>query len=87
MRANWNARLRTRSKQRARYTRTNVEMAKSLLELGRYGDAIAILEPALRGSLEASNLYVTHTEIRAPTKDATGITVPGGVSSFQIAFM
>jgi predicted Zn-dependent protease len=40
-------------------------MAKSLLKLGRYGDAIAILEPALRGSLEASNLYVTHTEIRA----------------------
>jgi DNA-binding SARP family transcriptional activator/TolB-like protein len=47
------------------YTRTNVEMAKSLLKLGRYGDAIVILEPALRGSLEASNLYVTHTEIRA----------------------
>jgi DNA-binding SARP family transcriptional activator len=46
------------------YTRTNVEMAKSLLRLGRYGDGIAILEPALRGSLEASNLYVTHSEIR-----------------------
>jgi predicted Zn-dependent protease len=47
------------------YTRTNVEMAKSLLKLGRYGEAIAILEPALRGSLEASNLYATHTEIHA----------------------
>jgi len=48
----------------AGYTRTNVEMAKALLRLGRYAEAIAILEPALRGSLEASNLYVTHPEIR-----------------------
>jgi DNA-binding SARP family transcriptional activator/tetratricopeptide (TPR) repeat protein len=48
----------------AGYTRTNVEMAKSLLRLGRYAEAIAILEPALRGSLEASNLYVTYPEIR-----------------------
>ena len=47
------------------YTRTNVEMAKSLLKLGQYRDAIAILEPALRGSLEASNLYATHAEIHA----------------------
>jgi tetratricopeptide (TPR) repeat protein len=48
----------------AGYTRTNVEMAKALLRLGRYAEAIAILEPALRGSLEASNLYVTYPEIR-----------------------
>lgn len=48
----------------AGYTRTNVEMAKALLRLGRYAEAIAILEPALRGSLEASNLYVTFPEIR-----------------------
>lgn len=46
------------------YTRTNVEMAKALIRLGRYADAVAILEPALRGSLEASNLYVTYPEIR-----------------------
>jgi tetratricopeptide (TPR) repeat protein len=32
------------------YTRTNVEMAKALIRLGRYADAVAILEPALRGS-------------------------------------
>jgi len=48
----------------AGYTRTNVEMAKSLLRLGRYAEAISILEPAMRGSLEASNLYVTYPEIR-----------------------
>jgi DNA-binding SARP family transcriptional activator/tetratricopeptide (TPR) repeat protein len=46
------------------YTRTNVEMAKSLIRLGRYSEAIEILEPALRGSLEASNLYATYPEIR-----------------------
>jgi tetratricopeptide (TPR) repeat protein len=46
------------------YTRTNVEIAKALIRLGRYDDAVAILEPALRGSLEASNLYVTYPEVR-----------------------
>jgi DNA-binding SARP family transcriptional activator/tetratricopeptide (TPR) repeat protein/TolB-like protein len=48
----------------AGYTRTNVEMARALLRLGRYAEAISVLEPALRGSLEASNLYVTYPEIR-----------------------
>ena len=48
----------------AGYTRTNVEMAKSLIRLGRYAEAISILEPAMRGSLEASNLYATFAEIR-----------------------
>jgi len=46
------------------YTRTNVEMARALLRLGQYTDAIAALEPALRGSLEAANLYATHAEVR-----------------------
>jgi DNA-binding SARP family transcriptional activator/TolB-like protein len=46
------------------YTRTNVEMAKSLIRLGQYADATAVLNAALRGSLEAANLYVTHSEIR-----------------------
>jgi tetratricopeptide (TPR) repeat protein len=46
------------------YTRTNVEMAKALMRLGRYADAVAILEPALRGAIEAANLYVTHPEVR-----------------------
>jgi len=48
----------------AGYTRTNVEMAKSLIRLGRYAEAVSILEPAMRGPLEASNLYVTFPEIR-----------------------
>jgi DNA-binding SARP family transcriptional activator/TolB-like protein len=46
------------------YARTNVELGKALLRLGRNEDAIAILEASLRGSLEAQNLYATHTEIR-----------------------
>ena len=46
------------------YTRTNVEMARALIRLGRYADAIAVLQPALRGSVEAANLYATHSEIR-----------------------
>jgi hypothetical protein len=40
-------------------------MARSLLALGRPREAAAILQPALRGVLEASNLYVTHTELHA----------------------
>ncbi len=45
------------------YTRTNLELGRTLLGLGRPQEAIAILAPALRGALEASNLYVTHTEL------------------------
>ena len=52
------------------YTRTNVEMGKALIRLGRYAEAISILEAALRGSLEAANLYVTHTEVRQVLADA-----------------
>ncbi|CAN5680164.1 hypothetical protein BH23GEM3_BH23GEM3_06940 [soil metagenome] len=33
------------------------------MRLGRPAEAVAILRPALRGGLEASNLYVTHTEL------------------------
>jgi tetratricopeptide (TPR) repeat protein len=45
------------------YTRINLEMARSLMELQRYGEAIAILQPALRGGVDGSNTYVTHTEL------------------------
>lgn len=45
------------------YTRTNVAMARSLLRLGRPADAVAVLQPALRGDLEASNFYVTRTDL------------------------
>ncbi|MFP5355129.1 MAG: tetratricopeptide repeat protein [Gemmatimonadota bacterium] len=45
------------------FTRVNLEMARALLRLGRYAEAVAALQPALRGELDASNLYVTRTEL------------------------
>jgi hypothetical protein len=47
------------------YTRTNVELAATLLALGRAREAVAILQPAFRGPLEASNIFVTRTELHA----------------------
>ena len=45
------------------YTRTNLELGRVLLALGKPREAVAILQPALRGPVDASNLYVTRTEI------------------------
>jgi DNA-binding SARP family transcriptional activator/tetratricopeptide (TPR) repeat protein len=45
------------------HTRTNLELARTLLRLGRPAEAIPILQAAFRGPLEASNMYVTHTDL------------------------
>jgi len=45
------------------YTRTNYELARAFMRLNRPADAVAALQPALRGSVESSNLYVTRTEL------------------------
>lgn len=45
------------------YTRTNLELARALLGLGRPAEAVLALQPALRGSIEGSNYYVTRTEL------------------------
>jgi tetratricopeptide (TPR) repeat protein len=45
------------------FTRINFELARSLLALGRNAEAIAALQPALRGAIDASNLYLTRTEL------------------------
>src|SRR5688572_4108740 len=45
------------------YTRTNLELARELITLGRAPEAIGILRAALHGPIESSNLYVTQTEI------------------------
>jgi len=49
----------------AGYTRMNYDLALVLLRLGRPRDAIAVLQPALRGKVDASNYYVTHTQVHA----------------------
>jgi len=45
------------------YTRANYELARAELALGRPREAIYPLQAALRGDLQASNLYVTRTEL------------------------
>jgi hypothetical protein len=45
------------------YTRINYELGKSLLELGRAGEAIPVVQAALHGGIEGSGLYVTRTEL------------------------
>jgi tetratricopeptide (TPR) repeat protein len=45
------------------FTRVNYELARCLLKLGRSREAIAALQSALRGDIEAGALYVTHTEL------------------------
>ena len=46
------------------YTRTNLELGRTLLALQRPREAIDALRPALHGSLDASPMYVTRTEIQ-----------------------
>jgi DNA-binding SARP family transcriptional activator len=45
------------------YTRANYELSKAWLALRRPRDAIYPLQAALRGDLQASNLYVARTEL------------------------
>ena len=45
------------------FTRINLMMARSLMSLQRPMDAVKILQPALRGGVDGSNTYVTHTEL------------------------
>lgn len=60
----------------AGYTATNSELARVLLDLGRPREAVAVLSPALRGKLDASNFYVTHTalhELLGQAWEAAGV--------------
>jgi len=45
------------------YTRVNYELAQCLLRLGRPAEAVAVLQPALRGAVDAANLYITRTAL------------------------
>ena len=60
----------------AGYTRTNYELARIYLRERQPREAIITLQPALRGSMEASNLYLARTEIHellAQAWDAAGV--------------
>ena len=46
------------------YTRVNYELARTLLTLGRPREAIPWMQSALRGGLEASNYFLTRTEVQ-----------------------
>jgi DNA-binding SARP family transcriptional activator len=45
------------------YTRTNYEVARLELRRGRARAAVVMLQPTLRGSVEAANLYLMRTEV------------------------
>jgi len=45
------------------FTRVNLELGRALLRRGRGREAAAAVAPALRGEIDASNLYVTRTEL------------------------
>jgi DNA-binding SARP family transcriptional activator/lipopolysaccharide biosynthesis regulator YciM len=45
------------------FTRVNYELARCLIRIGRPKEAIATLQSALRGDIDAGALYVTHTEL------------------------
>jgi DNA-binding SARP family transcriptional activator len=52
------------------YTRVNLELARTLLALGRPAEAVPVLQAALRGGLDASNFYVTRGELEDEAGDA-----------------
>lgn len=46
------------------YTRENLELGRSLMALGRNAEAIAVMQPVLRGAVDGSATYLTHSELR-----------------------
>jgi hypothetical protein len=44
------------------YTRVNLELARTLLALGRPREAIGWMQAVLRGGMEASNYFLTRTD-------------------------
>jgi len=57
------------------FSRLQLELARTLLQLGRAKDAIPVLQHPLRGTLEGGNFYATRTELQeelAHAFDAAG---------------
>lgn len=68
------------------YTRTSVELAGVLLRVGRPREAVAVLQPVLRGPLDGANLYANRTEVHellARAWDAAGVR-DSAVAHYQI---
>lgn len=51
-------------------TRVNVALARALVASGRPAEAVAVLQPALQGGIEGSNLYVTRAELHEQLAEA-----------------
>ena len=45
------------------FTRVNYELGRTLLRLGRPGDAVPVVRAALHGELDGSSLYMSRTEL------------------------
>jgi DNA-binding SARP family transcriptional activator len=52
------------------FTRVNYELARALIRLRRPSEAVATLQSSLRGEIDASNLYITRTELHELLADA-----------------
>src|ERR1051326_4393951 len=65
------------------YTRINYLLAQDLVATGQPRDAIPLLGAALRGGLEASNLYVTHTELHELLARACGAAGRGDSAAIE----
>jgi thioredoxin-like negative regulator of GroEL len=48
----------------------NYELARALLRVGRPTEAVATLQSSLRGEVDASNLYITRTDLHELLADA-----------------
>jgi DNA-binding SARP family transcriptional activator/tetratricopeptide (TPR) repeat protein len=55
------------------FTRTNLELASLLIDLGRPAEALPLLEAALRAPLDGPALYVTRTEVHEMMARARGV--------------
>jgi DNA-binding SARP family transcriptional activator/tetratricopeptide (TPR) repeat protein len=58
------------------FTRVNLELGRALMRQDRAREAAAVVAPALRGEVDASNLYVTRTELHellAQAYDRAGV--------------
>lgn len=52
------------------FTRVNYELGRAQLRLDRPQEAVLALQPALRGAVDASNLYLSRTELHELLADA-----------------